>query len=143
MAAGFLHDAGKAVEYNSWHNGKRGVTDRGRLIGHRHTVLEWIAVAMAINRIQLHEQQYLSLLHALNCGKGAEWLGDREPSTPEATLLSMADRLSGERSLLDQFANNEGGWGKKLSHRRVQPYTIQAEQNSCKEKSLAKLLSSF
>lgn len=143
MAAGFLHDSGKAVEYNPWQNGQWGLTDRGRLIGHRHTVLEWIAVAMATNRIQIPEQQYLSLVHALICGKGAEWLGIREPSTPEATLLSMADRLSGEKSLLDQCANNKGGWGQKLPHRRVQPFTIQLDQPPMKVKTRAELLAEF
>lgn len=143
MAAGFLHDAGKAVEYNPWNNGQWGLTDRGRLVGHRHTVLEWIAVAMATNRITIPEQQYLSLVHALSCGKGAEWLGIREPSTPEATLLSMADRLSGEKSLLDQCANNKGGWGQKLPHRRVQPFTIEPEQKKPKSKTRAEMLAEF
>lgn len=143
MAAGFLHDAGKAFEYNPWQNGQWGLTDRGRLVGHRNTILEWIAVAMSTNRIQIPEQQYLSLVHALSCGKGAEWLGIREPSTPEATLLSMADRLSGEKSLLDQCANDNGGWGQKMPHRRVQPFTIRTEQQTAKLKTRAELLAEF
>jgi 3'-5' exoribonuclease len=143
MAAGFLHDAGKAVEYNPWSSGQWGLTDRGRLLGHRTTILEWIAIATATNRCQIPQQQYLSLMHALSCGKGAEWLGVREPSTPEATLLSMADRLSGEKSLLDQYANNNGGWGQKLPHRRVQPFTIQLEPQKEKVKTQAEQLAKF
>ena len=67
----------------------------------------------------------------------------REPSTPEATLLSMADRLSGEKSLLDQCANNNGGWGQKMPHRRVQPFTIQPQLQLAKPKTRAEILAEF
>jgi 3'-5' exoribonuclease len=143
MAAGFLHDIGKAVEYNPCKNGQWIMTNRGRLIGHRHTVIEWVAVAIALNRIILPEQQYLSLLHALTCGKGAEWMGIREPATPEATLLSMADRLSGEKSLLSQLAKPNGGWGEKFPHWKVQPFTISPEIKSTRQKTRQEFWAEF
>ncbi|MDD4979494.1 MAG: HDIG domain-containing protein [Gallionella sp.] len=123
LAAAFLHDVGKAAEYsvqgNHW-----AMSDRGRLIGHRHTVIEWIAQAMATNRIVLQERHYLSLLHALTSAPNAQWLGIRTPVTPEATLLSMADRLSGESELTGQLSNREGGWGSLHPHRKSKPFTL-------------------
>jgi 3'-5' exoribonuclease len=124
QAAAFLHDVGKASEYNQWKNGEWGMTDRGRLVGHRHTVLEWIAVAVATNRINLPEKHYLSLIHSLTSVPNAEWLGIRQPATPEAMVLSMADRFSGESALTAQLAKQTGGWGEKHPHRKSKPYTL-------------------
>jgi len=124
LAAALLHDAGKAVEYDTWRNGDWCMTDRGKLVGHRHTVLEWIAVALATNRIILPERHYLSLLHALTSAPNAEWLGIRSPVTPEATLLSMADRLSGESALTAQLASRNGGWGNRHPNRKGKPFTL-------------------
>jgi len=128
MAAALLHDTGKAVEYNPWGcNDRWGMTDRGKLIGHRHTVIEWIAQAMVTNRIMLPEKHYLSLMHAMTSAPNAEWLGIRNPSTPEATLLSMADRLSGESALTAQLAKQNGGWGEKHPHRKGKPFTLPSD----------------
>lgn len=124
LAAALLHDAGKAAEYDIWSNGDWCMTDRGKLVGHRHTVLEWIAVALATQRIMLPEKHHLSLLHALTSAPNAEWLGIRSPVTPEATLLSMADRLSGERELIGQLANRGGGWGGRHPNRKGKPFTL-------------------
>ena len=126
LAAAVLHDVGKAAEYIQWSNGW-GMTDRGRLVGHRHTVLEWIAASLATNRILIPERHYLSLIHALTAAPGAEWLGIRIPATPEATLLSMADRLSGESALTAQLAKQNGGWGEKHPHRKGKPFTLPAD----------------
>lgn len=127
LAAALLHDAGKAAEYDTWSNGDWCMTDRGKLVGHRHTVLEWIAVALATNRIILPERHYLSLLHALTAAPNAEWLGIRSPVTPEATLLSMADRLSGESALTAQLASRSGGWGGRHPNRKGKPFTLPDE----------------
>ena len=127
LAAALLHDVGKGEEYNPWSNGTWGMTDRGKLVGHRHTVIEWISAAMATNRILIHDKQYLSLIHALTAAPGAEWLGIRTPATPEATLLSVADKLSGESSLAAMLANQKGGWGTKHPHRKGGLFTLPAD----------------
>ncbi len=127
LAAALLHDVGKSAEYSPWSNGGWGMTDRGRLIGHRHTVIEWIAQAVATNRIMLPESHYLSLMHALTAAPNAEWLGIRNPATPEATLLSMADRLSGESALTAELAKDTGGWGNKHPHRKSKTFTLPAD----------------
>lgn len=130
LAAAILHDAGKAAEYDSWGNNGWSMTDRGKLVGHRHTVLEWIAVASAMNRIMLSENHYLSLLHALTSAPNAEWLGIRTPVTPEATLLSMAGRLSGESALLAQLAPRDGEWGSQHHHGKGNPVTLPVDELS-------------
>ena len=130
LAAALLHDMGKAVEYDVWSNGDWCMTDRGKLVGHRHTVLEWIAVAIATNQIALPEKQHLSLLHALTSAPNAEWLGIRSPVTPEATLLSMADRLSGESALTAKLASQRGGWGTRHPNRKGKPFTLPTEDVS-------------
>jgi 3'-5' exoribonuclease len=143
LTAGFLHDAGKAAEYNPWKGGSWGMTNRGRLVGHRHTIIEWLAVALATNRIALPEQQYLSLLHAITAAPGAEWLGIRSPMTPESTLLSLADRLSGEKSLVAQLAQGQGGWGDKYPHKKGQPFTIAPEVQHLKQKTKQEIMAEF
>lgn len=127
LAAAILHDVGKADEYNQWSNGTWGMTDRGKLVGHRHTIIEWISAAMATNRIVIQDKHYLSLIHALTAAPGAEWIGIRAPATPEATLLSVADKLSGESSLAAMLANQKGGWGTKHPHRKGNLYTLPAD----------------
>jgi len=127
LAAAILHDVGKADEYNQWGNGSWGMTDRGKLVGHRHTVIEWISAAMATNRILIQDKHYLSLIHALTAAPGAEWIGIRAPATPEATLLSVADKLGGESSLASMLANQKGGWGTKHPHRKGNLFTLPAD----------------
>lgn len=128
LTAALLHDAGKAAEYGAWSNGGWRMTDRGKLVSHRHTVLEWIAVAMAKNRIILSEKHHLSLLHALTSAPNAEWLGIRSPVTPEATLLSMAYRLNNENALTSQLANRYGGWGGRHPNRKDKPLTLPMDE---------------
>ncbi len=124
LAAAFLHDVGKAADYSVNGRDNWAMSDRGRLVGHRHTVIEWISQAMATNRIVLQERHYLSLLHALTSAPNAQWLGIRTPVTPEATLLSMADHLSGESELTGQLSNRSGGWGNQHPHRKSKPFTL-------------------
>jgi 3'-5' exoribonuclease len=129
LAAALLHDIGKADEYSQWGDGW-GMTDRGKLVGHRHTVLEWIAAAKATNRIYIPDAHYLSLIHALTAAPGAEFIGIRAPTTPEATLLNIADKLSGESSLTGMLVNKNGGWGIKHHHRKSKPFTLAASNTT-------------
>jgi 3'-5' exoribonuclease len=125
LAAALLHDIGKADEYR-YDRSRRAFTlsDRGALVGHRHTVLEWIAAARESNRILLPEAHYLSLLHALTSAKGAEWLGIREPASLEASILSMADRHSGHMDLVSRMAPRKAGFGRYHKHLKNRPYVV-------------------
>ena len=115
IAGGLLHDAAKAVEYHCDHDrGRFRLSERGELVGHRDTLIEWIAVARETGRVALPDDLYLALLHMLNAAKGApSWLGLREPLCLEAEILSMADRLSGQEEVHAYCApdNGEAGFG--------------------------------
>jgi 3'-5' exoribonuclease len=50
--------------------GRYEMTERGALLGHKHTVLEWIAAARAQHRVIVPEAHYLALLHAITAAKG-------------------------------------------------------------------------
>jgi 3'-5' exoribonuclease len=123
LAAALLHDAGKADEYAPRSRGWT-LTDRGRLLGHRNTILEWLAVARSRMRLGLPEAHYLALLHALTATKAPDWAGMRQPQTPEALLLSLADRASGDADLINRCAAEEGGWGQGHPHLRGRPWTV-------------------
>jgi 3'-5' exoribonuclease len=47
VLAALLRDAGKAEECRRRADGSWGMSDRGRLIGHRTTVIEWVVGAIA------------------------------------------------------------------------------------------------
>lgn len=123
---GLVHDAGKADEYRFDHVRRCfSMSDRGALIGHRETLQQWIAAAMAGHRVILPEAHYLGLIHALTAAKGAPaWLGLREPRSIEATILSMADRLSGEEELYARLAPAEGGFGRYHKQLRYRPFVV-------------------
>lgn len=125
IMAGLLHDAGKADEYVFNASGKAyRLSERGQLIGHKHTVLEWIAAAKAEHKIIIAESHYLSLIHALTAAKGApEYLGLREPRSLEASILSKVDRLSGEGDLHRQVATKGNGFGQYHSHLGGRPFS--------------------
>lgn len=100
---------------------------RGALLGHKLTVLEWIVEARAKCRVVLQEAHYLALLHALTAVKGApDWMGLREPVSLEASILSMADRLSGQRDLIGSFAPEGDGFGEYHKHLRGRPYVVRS-----------------
>jgi 3'-5' exoribonuclease len=128
LMATLLHDAGKADEYQF--NYKRNAFEmsaRGALIGHKLSIIEWVAAAIAQYKIQIPEQQYLALMHALTAVKGApDWIGLREPVSPECHLLSMADRLSGHDDLFDQTKPINNGFGKFHKHLRGRAYLVNA-----------------
>jgi 3'-5' exoribonuclease len=124
ILGGLLHDAGKADEYDFDRVRQRfSLSARGTLIGHRHTVLEWVAAARAQHRVLLPDAHYLALVHVLTAARGApKWLGMREPKSLDATILSMADRLSGEGDLHRRFAPAQEGFGGYHAHLGGRPY---------------------
>ena len=126
IMAALIHDAGKADEYEYDYPRQRfSLSARGVLIGHRHTVIEWLAAATARNQVNVPELQYLALLHALTSARGAPaWLGIREPRSLEATTLSAADRLSGESDLVHRLAPTSDGFGRYHKHLRGRPFVV-------------------
>lgn len=127
VLAGFLHDAGKADEYRLSHTGQWKLTDRGKLLGHKITVIEWIAEARATCNLMMPQEHYMALLHCLTCSPSApDWLGIRKPAMLEAVLLSEMDRLSGTEDLMLRCAPRNEGWGNYHSHLNGRPYQIQS-----------------
>lgn len=120
---GLLHDAGKADEYRLGTGGRHVMSDRGRLVGHRQTIAQWIAVAIAQWRIPIGERQVLAMLNALIGVSGApDWMGLPRPATLEARLLPMADRWSGQSDLIAR-QSAETGWGTPHRHLGGAPYS--------------------
>lgn len=125
ILAGFLHDAGKADEYRLTPTGDWKLTDRGKLLGHKVTVIEWIAEAKARCNLLMPTKHYMALLHCLTCSPSApEWLGIRKPAMLEAILLSGMDRLSGTEDLMQRCSSRRDGWGSYHSHLNGRPYQI-------------------
>jgi 3'-5' exoribonuclease len=125
VLSALLHDAGKADEYR--YDRCRRVFEmsaRGALIGHRHTIVEWIAAALATRRIGLSEAEHHCLLHCLTAGKGGDFLGIRPPMAPEAMILSNADRMSGMSDLISRNASSAGGFGSYHKHLGGRPFVI-------------------
>ena len=110
---GLLHDAGKADEYHLSPKEDWTLTDRGKLLGHQVTVVEWIAVAHAKYPVHnLPREHYEALLHCLTCHAHApEWLGIRKPRMREALLLSNFDQFTGQDELMRRCAPKDVGWG--------------------------------
>ena len=93
VLSAFLHDARKADEYVLNDKGGWYLTERGKLLGHKITVIEWIAAAVSKWNIELPQDHYIGLLHVLTALPNApEWLGIREPAMHESFLLSICDR---------------------------------------------------
>jgi 3'-5' exoribonuclease len=127
VLSALLHDAGKADEYVIKPDGNWGLSDRGKLLGHRVTVIEWIAAAMARWAIRLPEGHGEALLHNLSAVAHAPaWMGLREPQTPEAAMLSIADRLSGTDDLMRRCLPTNPGWGRYHRHLGRKPYRVAA-----------------
>ena len=125
ILAGFLHDAGKADEYRLSPSGEWKLTDRGKLLGHKVTVIEWIAQASAKCNLMLPPEHYMALLHCLTSAPNApDWLGIRKPAMLEAILLSDMDRLSGTEDLMQRCSSKRDGWGSYHSHLSGRPYQI-------------------
>ena len=125
ILAGFLHDAGKADEYRLSPTGEWKLTDRGKLLGHKVTVIEWIAEAKAKCNLLMPTEHYMALLHCLTCSPSApDWLGIRKPAMLEAILLSGRDRLSGTEDLMQRCSPKRDGWGSYHAHLNGRPYQI-------------------
>ncbi len=125
VLAALLHDAGKADEYRLRQDGNWGLSDQGHLIGHRTTILVWIAAALARWSIRLPKEQELGLLHMLSAVAHAPtWMGLRAPQLAEAELLSMADRLSGNDDLMRRLLPDGTGWGAYHKHLGRRPYRV-------------------
>lgn len=119
IAGGLLHDLAKAAEYryDRIHSHFQ-LSDRGQLIGHRDTLIEWLAVARSSAGVVINEATWLGLLHMLNAAKGAPaWLGLREPRSLDAEILSTVDRLSSQGDLRQRTApKGSGGFGTSHPH---------------------------
>lgn len=126
MMASWLHDMGKADEYAYNHEKQCfEMSSRGVLVGHKITVIEWLAEAKAKWKIKIPEDVWLSLIHTLSAVKGVpDWCGFREPITPESLIVSSADRLSGQHDLIEQTALPEGGFGKFHRHLKGRPFLL-------------------
>ena len=125
ILAGFLHDAGKADEYCLAPNGSWKLTDRGKLLGHKITVIEWIAQAKIQWKLLLPVEHYMALVHCLTCSAGApEWLGIRKPAMLEAIMLSGMDRLSGTEDLMLRSTSGREGWGSYHPHLTGRSYQV-------------------
>lgn len=125
LAAALLHDVAKADDYRPTQSGWV-LTDHGRLIGHKLTIGDWIAVAQSRMKLSLPPEQYVSLRHALSAAKSVPFeSGYRTPLTPEARLLSLADQSSGAGNLYARQSANDGGWGVPHRHLGNQaPFTV-------------------
>ncbi|MFZ4539585.1 HD domain-containing protein, partial [Propionivibrio sp.] len=129
ILAALIHDAGKADEYEYDDQRKSYfLSRRGILIGHRHTVIEWLAAAEACYQIDPPPLHYLTLLHSLTSARGTTWLGIREPRSLEATLLSISDRLSGEADLVHRQAPASDGFGKHHPHLRGRSFVVRHQE---------------
>lgn len=109
IAAALFHDAGKADDFRlAPAQGDYIYSERGNLVGHRYTVLEWLAVARGKDGVVIPDAQYLALIHALMASRGATGDGVKEPLTIEASLLAVADRIctNEDRLQLDYGSRN-------------------------------------
>ena len=125
VLVGLLHDAGKSAEYQLTPSGDWKLSDRGKLLGHHVTIIEWIAAAH--DRYKVHnlpQEHYLALLHCLTSHAHApDWLGIRKPRMPEAIILSGLDQASGQLDLMARCSPNTAGWGRYHEKLRGgQPY---------------------
>lgn len=94
VAAALLHDAGKADDFSRCSGGNGYVySERGALVGHCYTVLEWLAVARSKEGVVVPESQYLALVNALIASQAESRSGAQGSRTIEATLVAVADRV--------------------------------------------------
>ena len=108
LVAAFLHDLGKAYEYNQY----RRLTDRGTLLGHEVTLLEMLAPIM--NSIwEINHPTRIALLHFLVAKPAPQWTGIRHPRSALVNILRFADKLSGEKDL-EQRSYSGGQIGRIL-----------------------------
>ena len=103
LMASLLHDLGKADEYvlSKRFNACK-LSERGALMGHRLSTLEWMAAAREVVQAQdaPDEARVMAVYHAINACNAQDWVGLRPPRTPEAFYLASADALSGHCDLI-------------------------------------------
>lgn len=99
ILAGLFHDAGTADEYVQNPGGTWDLSLRGRLLGHKLTVIEWIADARARWNILMPEELHLALLRSLSCSATSpQWFGARKPAVLEAALLANMGAIASQES---------------------------------------------
>lgn len=87
LLAGFLLESGKADQYSLTATGDWTLSDRGKLLGHLVTAIEWIAQAKTKYQILIPESQYMALLHCLTAfPKVGDWYGLNNHEAPTTTL---------------------------------------------------------
>jgi 3'-5' exoribonuclease len=126
LFAALMHDVGKAVEYEPNSSGGWKMTDQGKLNGHKQIVGDWLSVANSRLRLGIPPEHYDSMRHAIGSTKGVKLeSGYREPRTPEARLVSLADQTSGSNDLFNRQARKEPGWGEAHPHLGgMEPYLV-------------------
>lgn len=114
---GLVHDAAKAAEYRYDHERLvYSMSERGVLVGHRDTLIDWLATARSVGRVAMSDSTYLVLMHMLNAKRGAvHWMGLREPLTQEAEILAAADCLSAGGDLFARCAPLDHPAGRHVS----------------------------
>ncbi len=126
IVIGLLHDAGKADEYRLKPNTSWRLSDRGILIGHRQTIIEWIAAARARWVTKMPENQYQALVHCLTCSANAPaWVGARKPMMIEAYYLLSNDLLSGRSEMFSHGIPEEGGWGPYFKNMQIKSFWLE------------------
>jgi len=109
VAAAFLHDLGKAFEYNRFR-----MSDRGTFLGHEVTLLELLAPIMD-EVWELNHPTRIALLHFLVAKPAPQWTGIRHPRSALVNILRFADKLSGEMDI--QSGTNAHNPVRSLLHR--------------------------
>lgn len=124
-----LHDAGKAGEYTYQESRHQYyLSERGILLGHKVTVLEWMVTAKTQYQIPIKQAEWLALLHGLTAIQGApDWMGIRSPVMIEAIIMSHVDNLSGKQALWQSLAIEDTGFGKSHPHLKARPYFVKHE----------------
>lgn len=128
---GLVHDLAKCEEYHFNKDlGRFVLSDRGKLVGHRDTLIEWIAIAKHMMLKKLSEHQELTLHHLMFSSYDArDSEGLRRKRTKEAKILAEADSMSGQCDLHEQFGpkNGEGGFGRYRERWGHAPFCLPKE----------------
>ena len=124
LFSGFIHDAGKADEYEKNKYGWQ-MSHIGKLHGHKVTALKWIIEAISKYYIHLPKEHYDGIIHIMTAQPNApEWMGIRAPVLTESFLLSMADRYSGHVDLMNKTLPPNSGYGEYHKHLKAIYYKI-------------------
>lgn len=113
LAAALLHDVGKAAGYSSKARDCWELSEQGRYVGNRYTVIAWLNEARVTNRIILAERDYLSLMNSLISAPDTGWMSFMPKDTVEAKILDVAMRLSEEPKMIDLLAVQKNLWNRK------------------------------